>query len=202
MLVEPRGELRQALEHHVGPGLLELLAGAAAGQHADAQHAGGAGAVDVVHVVADVDADALAPEHLGLAHTPDPALEHVDVEAEVVDVALCVGGELAGHDHDAAAVAAHRGERLVRAGQDGDVGHGVLGVQRPEPVSRRADLVGRQVRGQDLVQRRPELRGQLLDRELDAELRPSARSTAAKPGTVSMRVMSRSKPTASSTGHA
>ncbi len=182
MLVEPRGKLREALEHHVGPGVLELLAGAAAGQHADAQHAGRAGAIDVVHVVADVDADALAPEHLGLAHAPDPALDQVDVQGEVVDVALGVGRVLAGDHHDPAPVAAYGGERLVRAGQDGDVGHGVLGVQRPEPVPRRADLVGGQVRGQHLVQRRPELGRQLLDRELDAELRPQHPQHRGEPG--------------------
>ena len=157
VLVEPRGELRQALEHHVGPGVLELLAGAAAGQHADAQHAGRAGAVDVVHVVADVDARrprAGAPRALPTPQT-QPSSD-VDVEAEVVDVPLGVGGILAGHDHDPAAVPAYGGERLVRAGQDGDDGHGVLGVQRPEPVPGGLDLVGRQVRRQHLLQRRPE----------------------------------------------
>ena len=94
----------------------------------------------------------------------------VDVQGEVVDVALGVGRVLAGDHHDPAPVAAYGGERLVRAGQDGDVRHGVLGVQRPEPVPRRADLVGGQVRGQDLVERRPEPGRQLLDGEVDAEL--------------------------------
>ena len=54
-----------------------------------------------------------------LPDAPDPALDEVDVEAEVVDVQLGVGRELAGDQHDPAAVAAYGGQRLVRAGSAG-----------------------------------------------------------------------------------
>ena len=60
VLVEPRRELLEAGEHHVGPGALELLAGAAAGQHAHAERTGRLRALHVVHVVADVDAHSRA----------------------------------------------------------------------------------------------------------------------------------------------
>ena len=67
-----------------------------------------------------------------------------------------LGGYLPVTTTTAAAVAAYGGQRLVRAGQHGRRRDGVLGVQRAEPVASGADLVGRQVRGQHLVQRRPE----------------------------------------------
>ena len=101
------------------PAASQLLAGAAAGQHRDAQRAGGQRALDVVDVVADVDRGALAAQHVGLADAPHPALEVVDVEGEVVEVELRVGGVLAGDDHDPAAVPAYGGERLVRAVERG-----------------------------------------------------------------------------------
>ena len=115
MVVEPGGEVGEVVEDHVGAGRQQLLAGAAAGQHRDAERAGGERALDVVDVVADVDRGALAAQHVGLADAPHPALEVVDVEAEVVDVELGVGGVLAGDDHDPAAVAAYGRERLVGA---------------------------------------------------------------------------------------
>src|SRR3712207_7983005 len=47
--------------------------GAAAGQHADAGGAGGAGSLDVVHVVADEDRRPVLAEHGALADPPGPA---------------------------------------------------------------------------------------------------------------------------------
>ena len=104
---------------------------------------------------------------------------------------------LAGDHHDPAAVAAYGGERLVRAGQDGDVGDGVLGVERPEPVARRADLVRGQVRPSIWSSGGPSLVVISSTGNSTPSSSPSTRSTAANPGTVSMSVMSRSKPTAS-----
>ena len=71
---------REVVEHDVGAGREQLLAGAAAGEHRDADGAGSQGAFDVVDVVADVDRGALAAQHVGLADAPDLALEVVDVE--------------------------------------------------------------------------------------------------------------------------
>ena len=45
-----------------------------------------------------------------------------------------------------------------------------------------SELLGRQVRRQHLLQRRPELRGHLLDRELDPELRPQRPEHRGEPG--------------------
>ena len=114
----------------------------------------------------------LAPEHLGLPDTPHPALQDVDVEIQVVDVALGVGRELACHQDHPASLRAYRGERRVRARQERDLGHGVLWIERPEPVARRPDRVLVQVRLEQQVQRRPELGSHLLDRELDPQLIP------------------------------
>ena len=158
---------------------------------------GGQRALDVVDVVADVDRGALAAQHVGLADAPDPALEVVDVEPEVVEVELGVGGVLAGDDHDPAAVPAYGGERLggarrTRRGRDR-----VVGVERPEPVDRRADRVGGEVRREHQVERRAEPGRHLLDGELHAELGAERPARRAKPGAVSISVMSRSKPTTS-----
>ena len=171
VLGEPVGERRQVVEDDVGAGVEQLLAGAAAGEHRDAGRAGGQGALDVVDVVADVDRDALAAEHVGLADAPDLALEVVEVEPEVVDVQAGVRGELAGDDHDPAA----RG-----------------GVRRRRPRRRRRAAAPRRWRGrgraprnrstagpissagsqgcQHQVERRAEPGRHLLHGELDAEL--------------------------------
>ncbi len=76
----------------------------------------------------------------------------------------------------------------------------MVGVERAEPVDRgrRSGRSGR-CGCQQSVERRAEPGRHLLDGELDARARsPSARSVAPKPGTVSISVMSRSKPTTSS----
>ena len=152
------------------PAATQLLAGAAAGEHRDAERAGGQRALDVVDVVADVDRRALAAQHVGLADAPDPALEVVDVEGQVVEVELGVGGVLAGDHDDAAAVAAYGGDRLVRAVERGRARDRVVGVERAEPVAGGGDRVGREVGLEQQVERRAELGGHLLDRELHPEL--------------------------------
>ena len=130
----------------MGAGREQLLAGAAAGQHRDADDARSQGALDVVDVVTDVDRGALPAERVGLADAPHPSLEVVDVEGEVVEVTLGVGRELAGHDQVAAAVAAYGRERLVRAGQRGHREDRVVDVELAEAVARGADRVGSEVR--------------------------------------------------------
>ena len=55
VLVEPGRELGEVVEHDVGARREELLAGAAAGQHGDADRARRERTLDVVDVVADVD---------------------------------------------------------------------------------------------------------------------------------------------------
>ena len=79
-------------------------------------------------------------------------------------------GVLPGHDDHPAALSAYRLEGVVRPGQHRYAGHRVVGVERPEPVAGRAHPVGREVRPEQLLERRPELGGHLLDRELDLEL--------------------------------
>ncbi len=170
MVVEPRGEVLERVEDDVGARVDQLVAGAAAGEHRDAHDAGGQRPLDVVHVVADVDRGALVPQHVGLADPPHLAGHQVDVEREVVDVAPGVGGELAGHQQRAAAVAAYGGERLVRAGERGDGEDGVVGVQLAEAGDGRRDGLGRQVRGQHVVERGAQARGQVPDGQVDPEL--------------------------------
>ncbi len=87
----------------------------------------------------------LTPSRRSTSALPTPQTQPSSTStsrAEVVEVPLRVGRVLAGDHHDPAAVAAYGGERLVRAGQHRDVGHGMVGVERPEPVTCRADLVG------------------------------------------------------------
>ena len=170
MLVEPRRERGQVVEHHVGAGRLELLTGAAAGQHGHAGHPRGEGSLDVVDVVADVDVGGLGAEHLGLARSPDPALHVVDVEAEVLDVELRVGRVLPGDEQDPALVAAYGGQGLVRPGEGGHGVHGVVGVERAEAVTGRGDGILGEVVAQQVLERRAEAGGHLLGRERDAEL--------------------------------
>ena len=166
----------------MGAGGDQLLAGAAAGEHRDADGAGGQRALDVVHVVADVDRGALAAQRVGLADAPHPALEVVDVEGQVVEVELGVGGVLAGDDHDAAGVPAYGGDRLVRAVERGRARDRVVGVERAEPVARGRDRLGGEVGLEQQVERRPELGRHLLDRELDAELGAQRRQHVAEAG--------------------
>ena len=103
----------------MGAGRLELLPGAPAGQHGDAGDPGRERSLDVVHVVADVDVAPVPPEHVALAGPPHPALDVVDVEPEVVDVQLGVGGVLAGDQHDPPVVASYGSQGVGPAGNAG-----------------------------------------------------------------------------------
>ena len=170
MLVEPCGEPAEVGQHDVGPGLLQLLPGAATGEHRDARDAGGPRPLDVVDVVADVDAGVVPAQHLSLAAPPHPPLDDVDVEIEVVDVQLGVRRVLARDQHDPPLVASYGGQGLGHAREGGGRRHGDVGVDLAEPVGRRRDLVDRQVRLEQQVEGRPELRGHLGRRELHPEL--------------------------------
>ena len=72
VLVEPGRELVEAVEHDMGAGREQLLAGAAAGEHGDADDAGSEGTFDVVDVVADVDRSALARQARRPCRRPRP----------------------------------------------------------------------------------------------------------------------------------
>ena len=89
---------------------------------------------------------------------------------EVVQVQACVGGVLAGDDQDAPRVPAHRCDGLPRPGQRGHHGDGVAGIERTEAAPRGPHLVGGQVVGQEVLQRRAQPLGHLLHREVDPEL--------------------------------
>ena len=192
------GNVDEVVEHGVRAGVEQLLAGAAAGEHRDAGGAGGQGALDVVDVVADVDRHALAAEHVGLADPPHLALEVVEVEPEVVDVQAGVGGELPGDDDDPAAVPAYVGDGLggarAAAARRRSRGRGrAPGTGRPPGRSARpvatAPASGRAAGrgGRSSPPRRTRRRAP----------RPAGVRTAPNPGVVSIRVMSRSKPTTS-----
>ena len=168
--VEPGRERPQVLEHDVRARVVQLLLRAAAGEDRDAHRVGRERTLDVVDVVADIDARALAVQHVGLADAPDLALEVVDVEPDVVDVEPRVRRELAGHDHHPAAVPPHGRDRLVRAGHRDDALDRVVGVERPETVDGGLDRLLGQVRPEEQVQRWAEVGGHLVDRELDTEL--------------------------------
>ena len=203
VLVEPGRELVEAVEHDVGAGREQLLAGAAAGEHRDADDAGGQGALDVVDVVADVDRGALAAEHVGLADAPDRALEVVDVEAEVVDVALGVGRELAGHDHDrgrrgGVRPRAPRAHRAAPAPEGSSGRRRARGSGRSRARSPPAARCGASIRSSG----GPRFGVSSAIGKSTSSSTPSASSVAANPGTVSIRVMSRSKPTTSDGGEA
>ena len=170
--LEPGGELRQVPEHDVRPGRAELVLGAPAGQHGDAGDPGRQRSLDVVHVVAHVDARALRPEHVALAGAPDLAREVVHVEREVVDVELGVARVLAGHEQHPPVRPSYGSDRVVRAGERRRRQHRVVGVDLPEPVGGRRDLVLRHVVAQQVAQRGSEPGGHGLGRERDPELRP------------------------------
>ena len=170
MLVEPGGELRQVVEYDVGAGLDQLLAGAATGQHGDADRAGCQRAFDVVHVVAHVDGCAFLAQDVGLPGAPHPAFEVVDVQAQVVDVELGVRRELAGDQDDPASVSTYGGQRVMRAGEHLDRRDRVVGIERPEPVPGRGDLGLRKVLDQQVIERRPELGRHLRQGEVDTQL--------------------------------
>ena len=142
----------------------------------------------------------LAPspaQRVGLADAPDPALEVVDVEAEVVDVPLGVGGVLAGDQQDPAAVAAYGREGLVGAGERERRRDRVVGVERAEPVTGGADGVGGQVVASRWSSGGPRFAISSATGKSTPSSPPSAVRVALKPGTVSISVMSRSKPTTS-----
>ena len=63
-------------------------------------------------VVAHEHVRSVPAEDLTLAGAPHAALDDVDVEAEVVDVQLGVGGVLPGDQHDPALVSPYGGKRL------------------------------------------------------------------------------------------
>ena len=139
-VVEPGGELGEVGEHHVGAGLLQLVAGAATGEHGDRGDACRLRTFDVVDVVADVDVRLVPPQDLTLARAPDPPLDDVDVEAEVVDVQLGVGRVLAGHQHDPPVLTAYGGQRLDGAGERRHRPHRQVGIDLAEPVGGRGDV--------------------------------------------------------------
>ena len=101
---------------------------------------------------------------------PDAAAQVVEVDPEVIEVELGVGPVLAGHHHDAAAVASYGGDGLGRARQQRHRLDRQRGVEGPEAIHRGGDLLTRQIVGEQVVQRRAERGGELGDRELDAEL--------------------------------
>ncbi|GAA2101958.1 hypothetical protein GCM10009726_12650 [Nocardioides furvisabuli] len=88
----------------------------------------------------------------------------------MVEVELGVGRVLAGDHEHPSAVGAHRLECLVRTGQRGDRGDRVVGVERPEPVPGRCDLLGQEVGREQVVERRAQPGRHLLQREVHAQL--------------------------------
>ena len=111
----------------------------------------------------------------------DSALEVVDVEGEVVDVALRVGPELAGHDDDPPAAVANGGQRLVRPGERRHRDDRVVDVELAEPLDRRRDRLRRDVAVEHVVQRRPQPLGHLLGRERDPQLLPQRQQRRREP---------------------
>ena len=164
------GKPRRSSSTTCGAGRLELGARAAAGEHRDARHPRRERALDVVHVVADVGRGPLPPQRVGLAGAPHPALERVDVEPEVVEVQLCVGGGTCRSRPRPGHLVAHRRDGLGRPRQERDRGDGVVGVELTEAVARRSDASAGRYGASISVERRPEGRRHLLDREVDAEL--------------------------------
>jgi hypothetical protein len=123
-----------------------------------------------VDVVTDVDLRTVAHQHLALARAPDTPFDHVDVEPEVVDVQLGVGGVLARDQDDPASVAAYGGQGVGHGGKRRGRFHGEVGVDLAEPVGGRVDQLGSEMGLQQEVEGRAELRGHLRRRELHPEL--------------------------------
>ena len=96
--------------------------------------------------------------------------DDVDVESEVVDVQLRVGGVLPRHQQDPTAMTAYGGQSGGDSRERRRRRDRVVGVDLAEPVGGCGDPVRGEVRLQEMVQWRAEPRGHLLDRELDPEL--------------------------------
>jgi hypothetical protein len=183
VVVEPPGELGQVLQHDVGARVPQLLLGAPSGEHRDAERVGGAGALDVVDVVAHVDGGAVLRERRALAGAPHLTDQLVDIEAERLEVQHRVGAVLPGHHDGAPTMPPYRLERLGDAGERLGGSDRVLRVVRAEPVDESGQLVGRVVRGEQVVERRAEPGAELVHVELDTGLLGQHRHRRGEPGT-------------------
>ena len=184
------------------PGVAQLLLGAAAGQHRDAERSGRAGALDVVHVVADVDRRAVLGQHRPPCRPPRPRRPGASTSrSERLEVQRSVGAVLPG-DHDAAAaVPAYGGQRLVRAGERraSARSRGRGSARGSGPPGRGARRPGSAARAAGPAAARA---GSLISSTSSSTPVSSAStaSVAANPGRVSISVMSRSNPTTSGAG--
>ena len=121
-------------------------------------------------VVAHVDIGTVPGQDGTLPGAPDAALDDVHVEAEMVDVQLGVGRVLPGDQHDPPLVSSYGSKGLGHPRERRCGADRVLGIDLAEPVGRRLDLPGRQMRPEQDVQGRAELRGHVRGRELHPEL--------------------------------
>ena len=110
---------------------------AAAGEHRDADGIGGERALDVVHVVADVDRGALARSTSALPTPHTSPSSRSTSSARWSRWSWALGAYLPVTTTTRPRVASYGGERLVRARQHRHRGDRVVGVERPEAVDGR-----------------------------------------------------------------
>ena len=118
--VEPGGQLGQVAQHDVGAGVVQLLLGAAPGQHRDAERARGARGPDALDVAADVDGGA-----------PDLTDDCVRAQVEGVEVPQRGGSVLPGDDDAAAPVPPYGVQRGTRAAAPGRVSMSARSRSKP-----------------------------------------------------------------------